>query len=351
MRAVKFLNSTFTTTGPIVVHAGMCRDLTFIGDNYGETRPYRTALSNTLNGPRGAIFIAGASPGLRLEAGAAGGAGISVYGGFFNDIVGLHPFQLARRGSRMAGMLDYFFTNIGFLNLSSVFAQDSTNQLQIYGGDGQRVRIGRRDAAGTATPRIYMYDTAGVERLDLYGDQISLCDVSGAEIVRVDRQGNGSSHWRRLYFPGGAEIKSTANLYLEGTDIRSRALYATTTAGAPNVTVGASGVLQRSTSSVKYKTDVEDASITLSEKAVYDSRPVWYRSLCENDPNDWSYWGFIAEEVAAIDGRLVHWGGENSGEPEGVQYERYVVHLVNVIQQHKKQLDLLTKKVNGLLAS
>lgn len=43
-------------------------------------------------------------------------------------------------------------------------------------------------------------------------------------------------------------------------------------------------------------------------KALLNARPVFYRSKCAADPKDWSYWGFIAEELAEIDPRLVRWG-------------------------------------------
>jgi hypothetical protein len=48
--------------------------------------------------------------------------------------------------------------------------------------------------------------------------------------------------------------------------------------------------IYRSTSSIKYKTDVEDIDNAYAD-AILGCRPVWYRSLCERDPKDHSYWG------------------------------------------------------------
>ena len=45
----------------------------------------------------------------------------------------------------------------------------------------------------------------------------------------------------------------------------------------------------------------------------------------------WDDIGFIAEEVAEVDPRLVEFN--DSDEPESVAYDRLVVHLVNVCQQ------------------
>ena len=130
--------------------------------------------------------------------------------------------------------------------------------------------------------------------------------------------------------------------------LQSDGTYSITTASAANVFINSSGLFLRSTSSIKYKTEVEDAELSYSEDLVYGSRPVWYRSLSESDPSDYSYWGFIAEEVAEIDPRMVHWGNDG---PEGVQYDRYVVHLVNVIQKQQQRLDALEARIAALEAS
>jgi hypothetical protein len=171
--------------------------------------------------------------------------------------------------------------------------------------------------------------------------------AGGSEIARFNF--GGTSGRRQLYFEGTAEVWSAGSLYLEGvTSVRSATIKDATTASGGNVVINASsGLLQRSTSSVKYKTEVENAELSYSEALVYGSRPVWYRSLSENDPSEYSYWGFIAEEVAEIDPRMVHWGDDG---PEGVQYDRYVVHLVSVIQKQQQRLDVLEARIAALEA-
>jgi hypothetical protein len=168
--------------------------------------------------------------------------------------------------------------------------------------------------------------------------------AGGSEIARFNF--GGAFGRRQLYFESSAEVGSAGNLYLEGvTGVRSLTIRDNTTASASNVFINTSaGTLLRSTSSIKYKTDVEDAELSYSEALVYGSRPVWYRSLSESDPSDYSYWGFIAEEVAEIDPRMVHWGDDG---PEGVQYDRYVVHLVSVIQKQQQRLDALEARLTA----
>ena len=139
--------------------------------------------------------------------------------------------------------------------------------------------------------------------------------------------------------------------------------YNNTTAAAANMQISDLGNLFRSTSSIKYKTDVETLEDSYAD-ALLDCRPVWYRSTCSGDNPDYGYWGFIAEEVAEIDPRLVHWKtaeityDENGSvveapcdpEPEGVQYDRFVPHLLNLIKRQKEQLDTQSAAIASLEA-
>jgi len=162
--------------------------------------------------------------------------------------------------------------------------------------------------------------------------------VNGSEQMIIES--DGITRWGNT--TSGTAV---ANSLVTDGRIQSEATYTLTTASAANVHVGTNGLLSRATSSIKYKTDVEDAEMEFSESIVFNSRPVWYRSLSEDDPTEYSYWGFIAEEVAEIDPRMVHWGAD--GQPEGVQYERYVVHLVNIIQKQQQQIDALEQRLTN----
>jgi hypothetical protein len=146
--------------------------------------------------------------------------------------------------------------------------------------------------------------------------------------------------------------------------IASEGVYNTTTGSAANVTIGADYFMARSTSSGKYKTDIETLQDSYAD-AILGCRPVWFRSLCAIDNPDWGYWGFIAEEVAAIDPRLVQWKTievtyDEDGavvqapcepEAEGVQYDRFVPHLLNLIKRQGEAIAELQAKVAALEAS
>lgn len=166
--------------------------------------------------------------------------------------------------------------------------------------------------------------------------------------------------------------------------------YGTTTASSANMYIAGSNIIYRSTSSGDFKADVEDLSDDARD-IIMQLRPVWYRSLCEADNPAWSYYGFIAEEVAAVDPRLVHFKTEENvmetqlvrelqpfmetdenGEtrevwrlaevpkdvevlrkldtpkPSGLQYERLTVHLVAKAQQQERRLAALESRLAAL---
>ena len=122
--------------------------------------------------------------------------------------------------------------------------------------------------------------------------------------------------------------------------------YNNTTANAANLSIQGSGYFERSTSSIRFKTNVEDLKIDTSN-ILSKMRPIWYRSLGQNDRKDWSWYGFIAEEIAEIEPRLVHWGkDENDNDiADGVQYERITVLLVAEMQKMNKTIEELSNRL------
>ena len=130
--------------------------------------------------------------------------------------------------------------------------------------------------------------------------------------------------------------------------------YNATSGSSANVGISSNGKFYRSTSSGKYKTNVETIQDSYAD-ALLECRPVWYRSLCADDNPEHGYWGFIAEEVAEIDPRLVFWktaeitqdeNGSNvetvcDPEPEGVAYDRFVPHLLNLIKRQQQAIETL----------
>jgi hypothetical protein len=128
-----------------------------------------------------------------------------------------------------------------------------------------------------------------------------------------------------------------------------------TTASAANAFLNSASSpvnqLLRSTSSLRYKTDIENLDPARAD-AILQMRPVWYRSLADADRKDWSWYGLIAEEVAEVEPRLVHYAPDESGTlvPDGVQYDRLTVLLLDVIKRQRTRLLALEAAVAALQA-
>ena len=136
-----------------------------------------------------------------------------------------------------------------------------------------------------------------------------------------------------------------------------------TTASAANAYINnaASNSILRSTSSIRYKSNVRNLEPTATE-IVMKLRPVVYNSKAAADDVTKDFLGFIAEEVAEIDPRVVEWVPEileswvekdpvthrrwyrqkkGHVRPESVQYERLTVLLTAAFQKLRAEVDAL----------
>ncbi len=121
--------------------------------------------------------------------------------------------------------------------------------------------------------------------------------------------------------------------------------YNSTTATSANMYLFGGYDIGRSTSSARYKTEIEDIEDEYANN-IFKMKPKWYRSLCEKDNKDWSHFGFIAEEMAEIEPRLVHWFEEEDGtfRADGVQYDRITALLVKIVQKQEERIKQLESK-------
>jgi hypothetical protein len=189
--------------------------------------------------------------------------------------------------------------------------------------------------------------------------------LAASIIAAVDGTPGANDMPGRLTFSTTANGASTPTERMrirESGILRVPGIYNSTAATGANVWVASDGDLGRSTSSIKYKTQVENLQDQYAD-AILGCRPVWYRSTCTADNPEWGWWGFIAEEVAEIDPRLVHWKTKEqvvqdngsvesrpleTSEPEGVQYERFVPHLLNLIKRQKEQIEAMEARLSAL---
>jgi hypothetical protein len=114
-----------------------------------------------------------------------------------------------------------------------------------------------------------------------------------------------------------------------------------TTASNANLFINSStGQLARSTSSRRYKTDIE--TILYPDSAIKSLRPVKYRGIEDLKRGDETWFtGLIAEEVAEIPGLELLVNYNEDGTPEAVNYAGLSVVLASVVSRILDRLDAL----------
>ena len=128
-----------------------------------------------------------------------------------------------------------------------------------------------------------------------------------------------------------------------GGEITSPGTYNNTTANAANLHIDATGKIFRSSSSLRYKKNVETLTDAEADVILNGLRPVTFHSN-DQDLEEVGHLGLIAEEVAEVDPRLAHFDSE--GRPDGVQYDRVVSPLLQLVQRQQRQIEELTARLD-----
>lgn len=123
------------------------------------------------------------------------------------------------------------------------------------------------------------------------------------------------------------------------TGVSTLSPYNNTTATTANVVVNPSGYLQRSTSSLKYKTDIQNSEHGL--EAVLQLRPVTYKGKTDGDK---IFGGLIAEEVHQV-GLTEFVQYAEDGSPDALAYGNMVSLAFKAIQELNAKVEALEARV------
>jgi trimeric autotransporter adhesin len=154
---------------------------------------------------------------------------------------------------------------------------------------------------------------------------------------------------------GGLDIRTTDNnivlsdgdgnigFYVyQNTNTHAPLVYSDTTASGANVHIATGGRLYRSTSSLRYKNTVNDATHGLAE--LLTLRPVTYKG---NSDGDLVFGGLIAEEVH--DAGLTEFVQyDDEGRPDALAYSNMVSICVKAIQEQQAIIESLTARIEAL---
>lgn len=189
---------------------------------------------------------------------------------------------------------------------------------------------------------------AGVRSMFLRtGGLLSIYDSGGTERGRINATTTGG---------GTTVINATVNDAAGELQMLAGKFYITgvgTTASAANAFInsGSSPTDQilRSTSSLKYKDDLQDMTLAEAQKVTFGLHGFSYASNSVSDDPDKRWIGYGAEEIAPLDGRFVTFDAD--GAPNWVQYERFVIPHGIVLTDHEARITALEAEIQLLKAA
>jgi hypothetical protein len=166
---------------------------------------------------------------------------------------------------------------------------------------------------------------------------------------------------------GASDTSPTVNFKISAAGVLNAAATYANPVTVSTMLIASNGNIGTASSSIKYKKDVEDLWPSVSDNAVLNLRPVFYRtkSLEGDVLPSWSQIGLIAEEVALVEPRLVNYrtlatsvdeNGTRSytplemPEPEGVDYSRLSVLLLDVVKRQGAKIESLEARLAALEA-
>jgi hypothetical protein len=246
-----------------------------------------------------------------------------------------------------------------FVNNSTAYNASPTSAISLWN---------RYNTAGGTFPSAVLQ--AGKENTTdgNFAGYMSLQTTSSAgdstERMRIDSSGNllvgTTSASGRLTVNGVGATSATnctvinnstgANLFIIRNDgafftgAQAGSPFNLTIASAANAVLNTDGFLYRSTSSLKYKTDVNDATYGLAE--LLTLRPVTYKGKSDAD-GDKVYGGLIAEEVHETGlTEFVQYAAD--GTPDALHYGNMVSLCIKAIQEQQALIQDLTTRLTTL---
>lgn len=293
------------------------------GDFDNATLNNRTKLQTTTTNATTNVYV--------VPNGSSTSAGVSVANN--SNLTNASKIVMATNGSTDTQIISGVNGSGTYLPLSFY----TNNALAMQIDTANNVLVGTTTAA---------FSAAGRGLIELNGSSSAYYALKGGDVVKgsfnfagaaINIQANsipitfgttGGTEWMRIDTNG---------------NVTAMGIYNTTTAGAVNVNVRNDGYLLRSTSALKYKTDIRD----LPSIDINKFRPVVYKSKCEGDDKTKDHFGIIADEVDAVGIKeLVSYNAE--GEVEGFQYERLTAVLVKAIQEQQSIINELKTRIEAL---
>lgn len=365
--------TTTTGTGTITLAGAVSGFQSFATIGNGNTTYYCVTSGTAWEVGIGTYTSAGTTLArTTILASSAAGAAITLAG--TSNVFCVYPASKAVYEDASGNIAGYPFT-AGTINSTTIGATTpSTAEFTTLATGGVAVAGYSFTSRSTATANAYFVDTdASATGMNISIFKNSASPAVSDDIVNLRFWGNDSTSVQTEYVRLTATIADPTNASEDGTlslfTIKAGAFaervrytsvdglyvvdgafrcpdaYAATTGTAANMVMSsASGILQRSTSSLRYKNSVADATYGLAE--VMQLRPVTYKG---NNDGDTIFGGFIAEEVHDIGlTQFVQYDAEN--RPDALAYGNMVSLLAKAMQEQQAVIEDLKARIAVLEA-
>ncbi|HVI78388.1 MAG TPA: tail fiber domain-containing protein, partial [Candidatus Acidoferrum sp.] len=124
-------------------------------------------------------------------------------------------------------------------------------------------------------------------------------------------------------------------------------IFGQTSGGGAPVFVDAAGKLGTTTSSMRFKEDIEPLDRT--SEALFSLKPVSFRYNKDIDPTGTSQLGLVAEDVEKVNPDLVV--RDKVGKPYSVRYDQVNAMLLNEFLKEHRRVEQLTKQFQTTVAN
>jgi len=225
--------------------------------------------------------------------------------------------------------------------------------LQFYtNGGGSKNTIASIDISqvGTARSGTLIFNTsnagAPTEKMRITsGGDVLIGGTTGAAVRlgAFSANNTSSSYSFVAWNASGADMLSVRGDGLISTGTGTLSPYNFTTGTGANMVVDSSGYLYRSTSSLKYKTNVTDYDKGLD--IITKMKPVYYNS---KNNGDTLFAGLIAEDIHEL-GLTEFVQYAEDGSPDALSYSNMVALLIKGMQEQQKQIEAQQQQINSLI--
>jgi hypothetical protein len=237
----------------------------------------------------------------------------------------------------------------------------TNNALVLFNNTGGNAYVGLDSSAGSLTAAYALnFYHEGAYPITFSNNNVERMRIDSSGNLLVGATSKPTTNFYGLYVKSNTTSSADWGFYVDNSAatsiIRTRndgyvnllTTYSNTTASAANMFVDSTGYVYRSTSSIKYKTDVQNATHGLVD--LLKLRSVTYKQKTENAENNVPsavFGGLIAEEVHEA-GLTEFVQYAEDGSPDALAYGNMVSLCIKAIQEQQAIITQLQADVAAL---